>query len=96
MEIIKHFIDLFVHLDAHMADLIAQYGSFVYTIVFCIIFAETGFVITPFSPGDSLLFVLGAFAAQGALKLELLIPSLCPNRSCRWVTCRSSKSSCSS
>lgn len=77
MEIIKHFIDLFLHLDAHMADLISQYGSWVYAIVFCIIFAETGFVVTPFLPGDSLLFVLGAFAAQGALKLEILLPTLC-------------------
>ena len=73
MEIIKTFIDLFIHLDHHMGELISQYGQWVYGIVFCIIFAETGLIVTPFLPGDSLLFVLGAFAAQGALRLDLLL-----------------------
>lgn len=73
MEIIKSFIDLFVHLDAHMVEIVAQYGLWVYAIVFVIIFAETGLVITPFLPGDSLLFVLGALAAQGTLDLTSLL-----------------------
>lgn len=73
MEIIKSFVDLFVHLDHHMAEMVAQYGQWVYGIVFLIIFSETGFVVTPFLPGDSLLFVLGALAAQGSLNLGLLL-----------------------
>ncbi len=76
MEIIKSCIDLFLHLDVHMAEIIGQYGSWVYALVFVIIFAETGFIVTPFLPGDSLLFVLGAFAAKGALNLNILIPLL--------------------
>ncbi len=76
MEIIKSCLDLFIHLDRHMGEIIGQYGTWVYLLVFIIIFAETGFIITPFLPGDSLLFVLGAFAAKGALRLELLIPLL--------------------
>jgi membrane-associated protein len=73
MEIIKSFIDFFLHLDNHMAEIVAQYGQWVYGIVFGIIFAETGLVITPFLPGDSLLFVLGALCAQGSLNLGLLL-----------------------
>lgn len=76
MEIIKSCVDLFIHLDHHMGEIIGQYGSGVYILVFVIIFAETGFIITPFLPGDSLLFVLGAFAAKGSLRLEILIPLL--------------------
>lgn len=76
MEFFKSFIDLFVHLDHHMAQTVAQYGTWVYALVFGILFAETGFVITPFLPGDSLLFVLGALSAQGSLNLPLLI-TLC-------------------
>lgn len=73
MEIIKSFIDLFLHLDHHMVELTAQYGTWVYAIVFAIILAETGFVVTPFLPGDSLLFVLGALAAKGSLDLGTLL-----------------------
>lgn len=76
MEIIKSFVDLFLHLDSHMAQMVAQYGQWIYAIVFAVVFCETGLVITPFLPGDSLLFVLGALAAQGSLELKFLIPLL--------------------
>ena len=60
-------IDLFLHLDAHLAELVASYGVWVYAILFAIIFAETGLVVTPILPGDSLLFACGALAATGVL-----------------------------
>src|SRR3954471_2158900 len=63
MEIITWFIDLVLHLDKHLVELLAQYGLWVYAILFAIVFAETGFVVTPFLPGDSLLFAAGALAA---------------------------------
>ncbi len=69
MEILHTFIDFFLHLDHHMSYLITNYGLAVYGILFAIIFCETGLVVTPFLPGDSLLFVLGAFAARGELNL---------------------------
>jgi membrane-associated protein len=56
-------IDLFLHLDHHLVELLALYGGWIYAILFAIIFAETGFVVTPFLPGDSLLFGVGALAA---------------------------------
>ncbi len=73
MELLKSFIDLFVHLDHHMDTLVGQFGPSIYVILFLIIFCETGLVVTPFLPGDSLLFVLGALAAQGTLQLGLLL-----------------------
>jgi len=73
MEMIHSFIDFFLHLDHHMASLSAHFGAWSYLILFVIIFCETGLVVTPFLPGDSLLFVLGAMAAQGDLNLALLI-----------------------
>ena len=60
-------IDLFVHLDAHLAELTTSYGPWIYAILFAIIFAETGLVVTPFLPGDSLLFACGALAARDIL-----------------------------
>lgn len=68
MELLKDFIDLFLHLDRHLSDLIAQYGTWSYAILFLIVFCETGLVVTPFLPGDSLLFAAGAFAGLGALR----------------------------
>jgi membrane-associated protein len=60
-------VDLFVHLDRHLADFVAAYGVWVYALLFVIVFCETGLVLTPFLPGDSLLFATGALAASGAL-----------------------------
>jgi membrane-associated protein len=65
MELLTQFIDIILHLDKHLAILVQQYGLWIYGILFFIIFAETGFVVFPFLPGDSLLFVAGALAAIG-------------------------------
>jgi membrane-associated protein len=72
MELIRQFVDLFLHLDRHLSELIAQYGSWTYGILFLIVFCETGLVVTPFLPGDSLLFAAGAFAGLGSLNPVLL------------------------
>jgi membrane-associated protein len=72
MELLKDFVDLFLHLDRHLSELIAQYGTSTYAILFLIVFCETGLVITPFLPGDSLLFASGTFAGIGALNPFLL------------------------
>jgi membrane-associated protein len=66
-------IDLFLHLDKHLVELVADYGLWVYAILFAIVFAETGLVVTPFLPGDSLLFATGALAATGALHLWVVL-----------------------
>lgn len=73
MEIILHIYELFIHLDKHLGTLIHSYGSWIYLLVFMVIFCETGLVITPLLPGDSLLFALGTFAALGTLEVELLV-----------------------
>jgi len=73
MEMLHSFVDFFVHLDRHMSSISAHYGGWTYLILFVIIFCETGLVVTPFLPGDSLLFVLGAMAALGDLQLAALI-----------------------
>jgi membrane-associated protein len=70
---IAQFIDIFLHLDKHLEAVVAQYGVWVYAILFAIIFVETGVVVMPFLPGDSLLFVCGAIAAIGGLSLPVLI-----------------------
>lgn len=67
MEILHTAADWILHLDAHLSALIAQYGAWTYGILFLIVFLETGVVVTPFLPGDSLLFATGALAAQGSL-----------------------------
>ena len=76
MEFLTQFIDIVLHLDVHLALLIQQYGVWVYAILFVIIFCETGLVVTPFLPGDSLLFIAGTLAAVGQLDVHLLIISL--------------------
>ncbi len=75
MEWILQFIDIVLHLDKHLSLMVAQYGLWIYGILFVIIFAETGFVVTPFLPGDSLLFVAGALAAlgEGGMDIATLI-----------------------
>lgn len=67
-----YLIDLFVHLDTHLNAIILQYGMWTYLILFAVVFLETGLVITPFLPGDSLLFAAGALAAAGALDVGWL------------------------
>lgn len=76
MEVVHFFLDLILHLDVHLAELIAQYGVWIYAILFLVIFAETGLVAFPFLPGDSLLFIVGAFAAAGKFDLALIAATL--------------------
>ena len=77
MDILAYLIDVVLHLDRHLVELIRDYGAWVYLILFLIIFAETGLVVTPFLPGDSLLFVAGTLAAAGGMDIGLLILLLC-------------------
>jgi membrane-associated protein len=72
MELISQFIEFFLHLDKHLGAVIQNYGIWTYAILFLIVFCETGLVVTPILPGDSLLFAAGAFAAVGALDPWLL------------------------
>lgn len=65
-------LDIVLHLDVKLLELVAEYGVWIYAILFAIIFSETGFVVTPFLPGDSLLFVAGAIAATGELNVYVL------------------------
>lgn len=73
MNTIKSFLDYFLHLDDKLRDLIGEYGVFIYLILFLIIFVETGLVVMPFLPGDSLLFAAGSFAAVGMLDLWTIL-----------------------
>ena len=72
MEIIYTLIDLFLHLDEHLHNIIQSYGGWTYGILFLVIFLETGIVVTPFLPGDSLLFAAGTFAALGSFNAPVL------------------------
>ncbi|MEO7405357.1 MAG: DedA family protein [Burkholderiales bacterium] len=76
MELLTFFWDLLVHLDKHLAALLQQHGTWVYAILFAIIFAETGLVVTPFLPGDSLLFVAGALWAASGMDVHVLMITL--------------------
>ena len=73
MDILFSAWDLIVHLDKHLALLVQNYGSWIYAILFLIIFCETGLVVAPFLPGDSLLFIAGALAAAGGMNVNLLV-----------------------
>lgn len=73
MHYLTQILSFFIHLDVHLTEITTTYGTLTYAILFGVIFAETGFVITPFLPGDSLLFAGGAIAALGGLKLSWLI-----------------------
>ncbi|OHC66692.1 MAG: hypothetical protein A2045_05240 [Rhodocyclales bacterium GWA2_65_20] len=76
MDLLAQFLDIVLHLDKHLAVLVAQYGVWIYALLFAIIFCETGLVVTPFLPGDSLLFVAGALAATGGMDVATLIAVL--------------------
>jgi membrane-associated protein len=73
LEIVKNLVDFILHIDKHLSAIISQYHALTYLILFIIIFAETGFVITPFLPGDSLLFAAGALIAGGNTGLNIYI-----------------------
>lgn len=73
MEYLKDFLDFFLHLDDKLLEMINTYGNWTYGILFAIIFVETGLIIMPFLPGDSLLFAAGAFAAAGSLNMGIII-----------------------
>lgn len=77
MELIEYFIDVVLHLDQHLGEVIKQYGTWTYLILFVIVFCETGLVVTPFLPGDSLLFAAGTLAGLGALNPAVLVVLLC-------------------
>jgi len=76
VELLTLFIDLIVNLDDHLQALVAGYGAWIYLILFLIVFCETGLVVTPFLPGDSLLFVAGAIAAAGGMNIHLMVALL--------------------
>ena len=73
MDLIRFIIDFIIHIDRHLVEILQEYGVWVYGILFLIVFCETGLVVTPFLPGDSLLFAAGALAAEGGLDLPLLM-----------------------
>ena len=77
MDLVHFFVDFFLHLDRHLAEVIQAYGAWSYALLFTIVFMETGLVVTPFLPGDSLLFAAGSFAALGMLDVRLLFALLC-------------------
>ena len=72
MEIISYFIDFILHIDTHLGEIISRYGTETYLILFLVIFCETGLVVTPFLPGDSLIFAGATFAAIGSLNVFVL------------------------
>jgi membrane-associated protein len=90
MELLAGFWDLIVHLDTHLEAFVAQHGAWVYALLFAIVFCETGLVVTPFLPGDSLLFVAGAIAAVGGMDIvvvtaTLVAAALCGDNVNYWV-----------
>jgi membrane-associated protein len=90
MELLASFWDLIVHLDLHLETFVAQHGAWVYALLFAIVFCETGLVVTPFLPGDSLLFVAGAIAAVGGMNIvavtaTLVAAALCGDNVNYWV-----------
>jgi membrane-associated protein len=77
MDLIRQFVDLFLHIDVHLKTVIDQFGAWTYLILFTVVFCETGLVVTPFLPGDSLLFAAGSFGALAALDVRAVIAVLC-------------------
>ncbi len=90
MDLLLQLVQFVLHLDVHLADLVAHYGVVIYAILFAIVFCETGLVVTPFLPGDSLLFAAGALAAVGSmdpwvLGIVLAIAAILGNTSNYWI-----------
>jgi membrane-associated protein len=90
MELVAQFWDLVMHLDRHLAVFVAQHGTWVYALLFAIVFCETGLVVTPFLPGDSLLFVAGTLAAAGGMDIVsvmavLVAAALCGDNLNYWI-----------
>ena len=90
MDIVLSLVQFVLHLDVHLADLVARYGVLIYAILFAIVFSETGLVVTPFLPGDSLLFAAGALAAVGSmdpwvLAAVLILAAVLGNTSNYWI-----------
>ena len=90
MEIVAQLWDLVLHLDRHLATFVAQHGTWVYALLFAIVFCETGLVVTPFLPGDSLLFVVGTIAAAGGMDIiaviaVLVTAALCGDNVNYWI-----------
>jgi membrane-associated protein len=90
MDLLAAFWDLVVHLDQHLESFVAQHGAWVYALLFAIVFCETGLVVTPFLPGDSLLFVAGAIAAVGGMDIvavtaTLVVAALCGDNVNYWM-----------
>jgi membrane-associated protein len=76
MDFLKYCFEFALHIDKHLLELCALYGAWIYGILFTVLFCETGLVVTPFLPGDSLLFAVGSLAALGAMRIEFAIPLL--------------------
>lgn len=90
MDLLLHLVQFVLHLDVHLTELVARYGVLIYAILFAIVFCETGLVVTPFLPGDSLLFTAGALAAVGSmdpwiLGIVLLVAAVLGNTSNYWI-----------
>ncbi len=90
MEYLAQFVDIVLHLDQHLTWLVANYGNWIYLILFLIIFCETGLVVLPFLPGDSLLFVAGALATSGSMDVHalfalLVLAAFCGDNSNYWI-----------
>ena len=93
MELVQQLVEFILHIDRHLTEIVNQYGGWSYAILFLIIFCETGLVVTPFLPGDSLLFAAGALTAQGALEivplyLLLLIAAITGDQLNYWIGSR--------
>jgi len=88
--VIAQFVDLILHLDVYLSAFVAEHGAWVYALLFLIVFMETGFVVTPFLPGDSLLFVAGTVTAAGGMELPwvmitLVLAALCGDNVNYWI-----------
>jgi membrane-associated protein len=90
LDLVLQLVQFVLHLDVHLADLVTRYGVLIYAILFAIVFCETGLVVTPFLPGDSLLFAAGALAALGSMNVlvlgvVLIVAAVLGNTSNYWI-----------